>query len=594
MAEMVFRLGADVNDALRAMTAVEQRTVVLQNRIQSLQGVIGQTNSVQKLNQAMNLLAETKKQLSQITTATGQTISNKLIPATNQAGTAVNNLSRVVQDAPFGFIAISNNLQPLFDNFTQLRTQTGSVGGAFKALGGSLVGPAGISLAFAAATALITVFSKEIFGSGEAAKKAKADTDKLKESINSIYAESAKEASGASALIAILKNETETRERKLSAIKQLQQIQPEVFAGLKLEGNAIVGLDAAYKNYIENLKTVIAAKIKQAQLDQALEKLLKLQGVTLTAQERQNQNIAETIGQITQNQLKGSVAGVQFSNRQTQAANKQKDAIVALQDEINNLNNDLIQLSKGVKVPPIRANVSTNRTKTQKDIQRDLNRLQLEFKIENPVLKALQSPNILPESERIGLLISESIAKNIKPLPSLVNPQIQQQLNEQKKTLQEQLQFAQGAANIISNSFSQAFNSILQGKNVFKSLGESIKALVLELVQAVIKALIFRAVINAIVPGGAAAIGATGIGNLLGFRANGGPVSGRSPYIVGERGPELFVPSVSGSIIPNNQLSSFNGRPAFAGAMGGRSIVRGNDIILSYARTQRSQSRVNG
>lgn len=38
------------------------------------------------------------------------------------------------------------------------------------------------------------------------------------------------------------------------------------------------------------------------------------------------------------------------------------------------------------------------------------------------------------------------------------------------------------------------------------------------------------------------------------FRAAGGPVIGGSPYIVGERGPELFVPSTSGVIIPNNQL----------------------------------------
>lgn len=35
------------------------------------------------------------------------------------------------------------------------------------------------------------------------------------------------------------------------------------------------------------------------------------------------------------------------------------------------------------------------------------------------------------------------------------------------------------------------------------------------------------------------------------FRAQGGPVSMGSPYIVGERGPELFVPGQSGRIIPN-------------------------------------------
>lgn len=34
-------------------------------------------------------------------------------------------------------------------------------------------------------------------------------------------------------------------------------------------------------------------------------------------------------------------------------------------------------------------------------------------------------------------------------------------------------------------------------------------------------------------------------------RAHGGPVSAGRPYVVGERGPELFLPSVSGSIVPN-------------------------------------------
>jgi hypothetical protein len=34
-------------------------------------------------------------------------------------------------------------------------------------------------------------------------------------------------------------------------------------------------------------------------------------------------------------------------------------------------------------------------------------------------------------------------------------------------------------------------------------------------------------------------------------RQHGGPVSMGMPYLVGERGPELFVPSTSGSVVPN-------------------------------------------
>jgi phage-related minor tail protein len=39
-----------------------------------------------------------------------------------------------------------------------------------------------------------------------------------------------------------------------------------------------------------------------------------------------------------------------------------------------------------------------------------------------------------------------------------------------------------------------------------------------------------------------------------GFRAEGGPVSAGRAYIVGERGPELFVPRSSGTIEPNHKL----------------------------------------
>jgi hypothetical protein len=44
-----------------------------------------------------------------------------------------------------------------------------------------------------------------------------------------------------------------------------------------------------------------------------------------------------------------------------------------------------------------------------------------------------------------------------------------------------------------------------------------------------------------------------------GGRAAGGPVSGGTTYLVGEKGPELFTPSSSGSIIPNNRIGGGSG-----------------------------------
>jgi phage-related minor tail protein len=43
--------------------------------------------------------------------------------------------------------------------------------------------------------------------------------------------------------------------------------------------------------------------------------------------------------------------------------------------------------------------------------------------------------------------------------------------------------------------------------------------------------------------------------SLFPGKADGGPVESNSPYIVGERGPELFVPRSAGTIVPNHSMA---------------------------------------
>ena len=55
---------------------------------------------------------------------------------------------------------------------------------------------------------------------------------------------------------------------------------------------------------------------------------------------------------------------------------------------------------------------------------------------------------------------------------------------------------------------------------------------------------------------GLLALGLSALGNLLGGspgRATGGPVSPGRAYMVGERGPELFVPTSSGAVVAPSQ-----------------------------------------
>jgi phage-related minor tail protein len=61
----------------------------------------------------------------------------------------------------------------------------------------------------------------------------------------------------------------------------------------------------------------------------------------------------------------------------------------------------------------------------------------------------------------------------------------------------------------------------------------------------------------------------------LKFFADGGSPPVGVPSLVGERGPELFVPSTSGTIIPNNQLGSMMG--------GGAQVVYNGPYIANMS-----------
>lgn len=71
-----------------------------------------------------------------------------------------------------------------------------------------------------------------------------------------------------------------------------------------------------------------------------------------------------------------------------------------------------------------------------------------------------------------------------------------------------------------------------------------------------------------------------------GTKAGGGPVAAGMPYIVGERGPELFVPRSSGTVVPNNQLIGGGSTSITVNVYGGGEGVgvKARDGVLDAAR----------
>ncbi len=69
------------------------------------------------------------------------------------------------------------------------------------------------------------------------------------------------------------------------------------------------------------------------------------------------------------------------------------------------------------------------------------------------------------------------------------------------------------------------------------------------------------------------------------FKADGGPVSSNTPFIVGERGPEVFVPSSSGTIIPNGGGNQSGGAGQVININNTNTFFRDTDP-LAFARLQ--------
>lgn len=114
-------------------------------------------------------------------------------------------------------------------------------------------------------------------------------------------------------------------------------------------------------------------------------------------------------------------------------------------------------------------------------------------------------------------------------------------------------------ADSISYGIGSAMDRLIDGTIGFKRAFREMTASVLKDIAAIIaKQLMLNAVSSmfSFVGGYYNSAYISGIGEALQGRAVGGPVSSNTPYIVGERGPELFVPSGNGNIIPNSKLTN--------------------------------------
>ena len=113
-------------------------------------------------------------------------------------------------------------------------------------------------------------------------------------------------------------------------------------------------------------------------------------------------------------------------------------------------------------------------------------------------------------------------------------------------TISTSQRIAENAANSISNAVASAATGM-------QSAGDAARQVVFGVINDILQQLIRSQVLNLL--GGIGFGGGGGLAGLFGgFRQFGGPVRAGLPYVVGETGPELFVPGQNGQIVPNGQM----------------------------------------
>ena len=259
--------------------------------------------SAKKLSQYLkdnNLdLKFTKKSVDDLAASMNQlsTAQTKAGNAAAAAGNSVKksnmqwmNLALVVQDLPYGFRGIQNNLPALL--------------GGIAGVGGAAY------LAFSAIVAGLTMWDEHNRKVAASAKKVKEEQDAVLSSISN-------EAVKVNELIIILESENETRDRKKRALKDLQAINPDVFKDLKLEGDKVKNLNTYYDSYIQNLKNVILLKQYEKDLEALIQADLKA-GKPIKVEEQKQLKKTTDLLTLNNTAVKDNIATAKVSNGRDQ------------------------------------------------------------------------------------------------------------------------------------------------------------------------------------------------------------------------------------------------------------------------------------
>ena len=338
----------DVGDLEKSSASVAKSFDKVDNAVaQTTKNLSSFTSVSQKVSQA-------SQQMAKSAAVAGGSL-DKTSKSSGTATQALVNLSRVAQDAPFGFIGFANNINPAYESLVRLNQQAKETGSTLaKELSKSLIGPAGIGLALSVVSSLLITFGDRIFNSKSAvekqadaikkAKQALVDYVDALDDVTKIDLTGAQNAQGELVkLQTLFKAASDVniplKERK-KIVDELQEQYPKYFKNISDETILAGGAKTAYDNLTKAILDSARARAAQETLVDLNKQLLVVEEQrvkSMTAFEKATKNLSkaqqESINlqkQVTGGGTAGAPLLTTLGDKEQKSFNKEKEGFIGL------------------------------------------------------------------------------------------------------------------------------------------------------------------------------------------------------------------------------------------------------------------------
>ena len=605
MAEIIdlnINIGANTTDFEGALTKA-------QNLLKQFEAALKKATNVGEINYLNNSI----KTLNGTIAGINQQMNKVGRPAAD-ATNALTNVSRVAQDASYGFIGIANNLNPLLESFQRLSKESGGSTNALKSMAAGLTGPAGIGLALGVASSLVISFGDEL--SDFANKKLSGVTQAMK-----------LEA-------AVFKEAQEGYIKATNEINTLNQAHDDYTNGIISKEQFLKQFNATLGDTIKKTNDLATAeKFLRDGADDYIQmmyyKAISTEALNQAAK-RQVESLQKQTAPLEPTILQRTISFLAPAG----SDNAEERAAKARKEEIDNLDNDAYILkdiaatyktlgdNMQFNLRRIFGAPSDNPLTTEEsdfkimakqelaDTERYLAKLKIQLKEAQYVLKneriklfTLPSERRSEEDKRrpyFDKLLKENLEQsNESGLGAFLMKDAKSRIasyDAEDKKLKDLIKsyedFSMTIASNVTNAFVGMYEAMQQGVSFGDALGQMFGRLAQQIAATIVQAAIFAGIFSLISGGAGATGGLSFFGaftKILGL-ADGGVATGPTLAMIGEG-------SESEAVLPLSKLGNIMQTSFNAGSMNtntmaqnGQFVLKGNDLVLAL---QRSNSSLN-